>query len=58
MYLCRNMTATPLQAIGRYLGGRDHTTVIHGADKITADLLKDETLKNTIEILKKKINPQ
>ena len=52
------MTATPLQAIGRYLGGRDHTTVIHGADKITADLLKDETLKNTIEILKKKINPQ
>ena len=58
MYLCRNMTATPLQTIGRFLGGRDHTTVIHGADKITADLLKDETLKNTIEILKKKINPQ
>ena len=58
MYLCRTMTDTPLQTIGRYLGGRDHTTIIHGADKITADLQKDDTLKNTIEILKKKINPQ
>ena len=58
MYLCRDMLSTPLQTIGSHLGGRDHTTIIHGADKITADLKKDETLKNTIEILKKKINPQ
>ena len=58
MYLCRNMTETPLQSIGRILGGRDHTTIIHGAEKIAADMNKDENLKNTIEILKKKINPQ
>lgn len=58
MYLCRDMLATPLQTIGSFLGGRDHTTIIHGADKISSDLKKDETLKNTIEILKKKINPQ
>ena len=58
MYLCRELTDLSLPKIGREFGGRDHTTVIHGADKITADLLKDETLKNTIEILKKKINPQ
>ena len=58
MYLCRNMTDTPLQTIGRYLGGRDHTTIIHGAEKITGDMAKDDTLRNTIEILKKKINPQ
>ena len=56
--LCRNMTETPLQTIGRYLGGRDHTTIIHGAEKIAGDIKKDDTLKNTIEILKKKINPQ
>ena len=37
---------------------RDHTTVLHGADKITSDMQKDETLRNTIDILKKKINPQ
>lgn len=58
MYLCRSMTATPLQTIGKYLGGRDHTTIIHGADKISAELQTNSTLQNTIEVLKKKINPQ
>lgn len=58
MYLCRTMTETALQSIGKYLGGRDHTTIIHGHDKIAADLLKNDTLHNTIEILKKKISPQ
>ena len=38
MYLCRDMLATPLQTIGSFLGGRDHTTIIHGADKISSDL--------------------
>ncbi len=58
MYLCRNMTSTPLQQIGQFLGGRDHTTVIHGIEKIAKDIPKDPTLQNTIDILKKKINPQ
>ncbi|WP_294150970.1 chromosomal replication initiator protein DnaA [uncultured Clostridium sp.] len=58
MYLCRSMTETPLQAIGKYLGGRDHTTIIHGYEKIGNDMEKNESLRNTIEILKKKINPQ
>lgn len=58
MYLCRNMTEAPLQLIGKYLGGRDHTTIIHGSEKIIADILKNDSLKNTIEILKKKISPQ
>ena len=58
MFLCRSMTDTPLQAIGKYLGGRDHTTIIHGYEKIGADMDKNESLRNTIEILKKKINPQ
>lgn len=58
MYLCRHMTNTSLQAIGKELGGKDHTTIIHGADKITAELVDNEALANTIEILKKKISPQ
>ncbi|MEY8355129.1 chromosomal replication initiator protein DnaA [Lachnospiraceae bacterium 54-53] len=58
MFLCREMVGTPLQMIGKYLGGRDHTTIIHGIDKITAEVNKNESLNNTIEILKKKINPQ
>ena len=58
MYLCRHMTEVTLKNIGKVLGGRDHTTIIHGAEKITGDMAKDDTLRNTIEILKKKINPQ
>ena len=58
MYLCRTMTGTPLQGIGKYLGDRDHTTIIHGAEKITADMEKNESLRNTIEVLRKKLSPQ
>lgn len=57
MYLCRTMTTCPLQQIGKYLGNRDHTTIIHGHDKISKDLESNEALANTIEILKKKIYP-
>ena len=57
MYLCRTMTDTPLKSIGIMLGGRDHSTVNHGVDKIARDVEKDETLRNTIEIIQKKISP-
>lgn len=57
MYLCRTLTATPLKSIGILLGGRDHSTVSHGVDKVTADVENNETLNNTISIIKKKINP-
>ncbi len=58
MYLCQNMTNDSLQLIGRYLGGRDHTTIIHGRDKIAKELKTDAVLANTIDILKKKLSPQ
>ena len=57
MYLCRTMTDTPLISIGIMLGGRDHSTVSHGVDKVTEDIKTNEALNNTIEIIKKKINP-
>ena len=41
MYICRSMLGTSLQNIGKYLGGRDHTTIIHGHDKIAADMEKN-----------------
>lgn len=58
MYLCGEMTSESLQNIGKALGGRDHTTIIHGTKKISSELKTDDNLKNTIDILKKKINPQ
>ncbi len=57
MYLCRKMTDNALQAIGAALGKKDHTTILHGIDKIEKDIPNDETLKNTIDVLKKKISP-
>lgn len=41
MYLARQMTGESLGQIGRYFGGRDHTTVLHGCRK-TETLLKSE----------------
>ena len=35
MYLLRTYLNLPLQEIGRIVGGRDHTTVMHAVDKIS-----------------------
>lgn len=58
MYLCREITSTPLKNIGKCLGNRDHTTVMHGIEKIEKEINSDDNLKNNLDILKKKINPQ
>ncbi len=57
MYLCRHLTAEPLQSIGKALGKKDHTTVIHGIDKITAEMQANKEVRNRVEMIKKKINP-
>jgi len=56
MYLARKLTDLSLPKIGEEFGGRDHTTVIHAYEKISEDLEKDDTLKDTIDDLIKKIN--
>ncbi|MCH5270624.1 MAG: chromosomal replication initiator protein DnaA [Lachnospiraceae bacterium] len=57
MYLCREMTDTSLTNIARLLGKKDHTTVIHGINKISEEINTNEDLKNKIDIIKKKITP-
>lgn len=57
MYLCRHMTDCTLKIIGQYLGGRDHTTIMNGINKIEAELETSESTREVIDILKKKINP-
>lgn len=57
MYLCKNMTDIPLDTIGSLLGGRDHSTIIHGIKKISEEYETNETTKSLIETIKKKINP-
>lgn len=57
MYLMRTMTETPLKTIGIILGGKDHSTIKYGVEKISTELKNDETLANTISIIKKKLSP-
>ncbi len=57
MYLMRTMTDTALEGIGAVLGGKDHSTVKYGVEKIAKDIESDEMMANTINIIKKKINP-
>lgn len=57
MYLCRQMTTNTVQSLGKAFGNRDHTTILHGTDKINKMVISDENTKSTIDILIKKINP-
>ena len=57
MYLCRNMTDKPLKTVGLILGGKDHASISHGVKKIEAEIKTNEALNNTVNIIKKKINP-
>lgn len=57
MYLCKKLTDTSFVKIGEFLGKRDHSTVIHGSEKIEKDLQKDNTLSTTLDIIIKKMNP-
>ena len=57
MFLCRDLTDTSLKNIGKILGKKDHSTVLHGVNKVTEELKTNDELKNKIEVIKKKINP-
>lgn len=49
MYLAREMTGLSLPQIGGVLGGRRHTTIRHGANKIAESLAHDSGLRHSIE---------
>ncbi|MCL2351665.1 MAG: chromosomal replication initiator protein DnaA [Firmicutes bacterium] len=55
MYLSRKILPVPLTEVGNIFGGRDHSTVIHGFDKISNDLENDQNLRNVIFELEKRI---
>lgn len=57
MYLCKTMTSASLDVIGQLLGGRDHSTIIHGIKKVTKDYEENDSTRTLIETIKKKINP-
>lgn len=51
MYLCREETESSYDAIGGAFGDRDHTTVLHGVEKISELLGEDQRLAADIAAL-------
>jgi chromosomal replication initiator protein len=45
MYLIREETDSSLPQIGELLGGRDHTTIMHGCEKVAGQIETDEQLR-------------
>jgi chromosomal replication initiator protein len=56
MYLVREETETSLPRIGELLGGRDHSTIIHGCDKIASQIETDEQLRRDWLTIKEKLS--
>ncbi len=48
MFLAREYTNLTLSQIGAELGGRDHSTVSHGANKIARDVLDDPYVEQAV----------
>ena len=55
MYLLRKEAHISLPQIGEQLGGRDHTTVMHGCDKINNLLEHDEQLRRRVALVRERI---
>ena len=57
MYMCRRYLNMSLVDIGKAIGGKDHTTVMHALKKIEDDIAKnDASLQNVLDVLVKKLN--
>ena len=56
MYLLRTELGIPLMEVGELLGGRDHTTIIHGVEKITNLLSINEDLRVDISGIRQKLS--
>ncbi|MGE5559041.1 MAG: chromosomal replication initiator protein DnaA [Bacillota bacterium] len=55
MYLARELTEHSFPKIGEFFGGRDHTTVIHACEKISALCKTDRDVEETIKGLVTKL---
>ncbi len=55
MYICRDLLDAPFAKIGAALGGRDHTTVINGVEKVEKSLKDDPELARAVKRLEAKL---
>ncbi len=52
MYLLREEIGVSLVAVGKLLGDRDHTTVMHGCKRIAADLMASDQLRRELAAIR------
>lgn len=52
LYLAKELTEFSYPVIGRYFGGRDHSTIIHAVQKIAARMESEPNLKRTVDSLR------
>jgi chromosomal replication initiator protein len=55
MYLLREETGASLPHIGAVLGGRDHTTVLHGCERIAAMIEEDPDMRREVVSLRQRL---
>jgi chromosomal replication initiator protein len=55
MFLMYEEAKLPMERIGQILGGRDHTTILHGIEKIRGALSRDMEIQKIIHELKQGI---
>jgi chromosomal replication initiator protein len=55
MYLIREETDASLPAIGDALGGRDHTTIMYGCDKIGDMIERDDALRRQVIAIRERL---
>jgi chromosomal replication initiator protein len=52
MYLMREETEAPLLRIGEALGGRDHSTILHGCEKIEREMAENDDFRRDVGALR------
>ncbi len=55
MYIMREATGASLPQIAQVLGGRDHTTILHGYERVSNELNGDPDLARTVNDLRNRL---
>ena len=55
MYLARELTEHSLPEIGRGIGGRNHTTVLHAVNRVGAAIRTDPTVRSAVDNLRRRL---
>jgi chromosomal replication initiator protein len=55
MYLARELTEHSLPEIGRGIGGRNHTTVLHAVNRVGAAIRSDDSMRGAVDNLRRRL---